>query len=50
MISKKQLQFLYKISRPTLNKKLEKLGFEKGKRLFMPLEMQNIYKFWGKPE
>lgn len=50
MISKKQLDILYKISRPTLNKRLAKLGFEKGKRLFSPIEIDRIFEIWGKPQ
>ncbi len=49
MISKKELGILYKISRPTLNKRLDTLGFERGKRLFTPLEIQNIFSIWGNP-
>lgn len=49
MISKKELQNWYKVSRPTLNKRLNLLGFEKGKRLFLPIEIQNIFNAWGIP-
>ncbi|TAE75156.1 MAG: hypothetical protein EAZ85_02995 [Bacteroidetes bacterium] len=50
MFSKKEIQSWYKVSRPTLNKRLDLLGFEKGKRLFLLIEIQTIMTAWGVPQ
>jgi len=51
MISKKQLCELYKISLPTLNKRLKMIGmYDKKKRLYSPFEVLDILKMLGIPD
>ena len=50
-MNKKQVCEMYKISRPTLNKWLKLIGlYQKGKSLFTPQQIQQMFDTWGVPE
>lgn len=50
LMTKLELAQLYGISRPTLSKRIAGLGFEKGRKKFSAVEVEQIMQYLGPPQ